>query len=160
MLANQYFRVLSTPQAFENWNRGGRTSFHASPPGDWDEKWKRTKSTNIRDYPLDAFGGPYAPAARLAYLDAVQRYSNVDLWPEKVRLATSELAGLCTFTTVAATLDYVKGSPSWNANTDRYLVLCGREIGGCVENESVLIDEVSVFDGPMARDCFTSSYGS
>lgn len=153
-MTNRYYRVLSTKAHFEHFSQQKRNSFNASVPGDWIDVWSKTKSVDEAKYPLNASGGPYAPAARSAFLRLVPKYKAGAIWDESDRLRASELDGLCAYRTQQDAIAYGNGGFQ-----DRYLVLSGRENGQCAEGaNSVLLVDWNVLDAPLTLDEFLRRY--
>lgn len=148
-----YYRLLSTPSHHAHFISGARNSTHASPPGEWIEEWAESHSSDPERYPLGSFGGPYSAAARAAFILAAPRYAPGELWSEADRTASAELDGLCVFTSCEAARQYSNG---WEG--ERFLVLAGIMNGRCAEDESVLLKNWVLVDGPLTLHEFDSRY--
>jgi len=125
------------------------TSTHSCVPGHWSEIWKKTKSENPEDYPLEWNGCTYTTAARRAFLQITPSHQPADIWPMDELNRVGEYEGVSAFNDIQQALVYGEGAPG-----KQYVVFDAEPLFKLPEDGGYAVKVTSELVPPMSRESF------
>ena len=164
-MENCFYRVLESPSHKDGLTRRMNSSHHR-PAGEWGDIFNRSNGAAALDeYPLKTSTGTFSPRALDAYLRfRKQCRANgteplLDVTDSATCFAIGELAGVYVFRSPYTALRY-RRQLSHAIFEPEFVVLTGTEVyTAAVEEDSTLLKDWAVVDGPMSTSDFEAKYG-
>ena len=152
---NIYYRVLySLPHIVKHRQRIFSSSY-TSIPGEWIDKWKKTKSTTVNDYKLKCFAGVFTENARKNFIEISKiKLRNSEDWDTNEKILASEVVGVYAFNNPQDTLDFGYGPHS---SKNIYIEFEGEYIKDAVEDNAVQAKVITII-GEWSEDEYIKEF--
>ena len=138
-----FYRTLISREHYDNWKRGYYYSTHAKVPGSWIEIYSKTKSTNIKDYPLTFERDVFTEKGLRAFFELTPKYKQAERWSNNDLLLVGELDGVCAFDNPRDAYKYGQESIIGKIGKELYVDFVGEIVCPAPENNGFVVSVLS-----------------